>query len=50
MTYITGATYPSGDASHKSARRETLNAYQRPNTAIALGYANRHPTDYALQN
>lgn len=41
MTYITGAIYPSGDRIRIGApEEETLNAYQQPNTAVALGYAN----------
>ena len=41
MTYITGAIYPSGDRIRVGApEEETLNAYQQPNTAVALGYAN----------
>ena len=42
MTYITGAIYPSGDRIRIGApEEETLNAYQQPNTAVALGYAGR---------
>ena len=41
MTYITGAIYPSGDRIRVGTpEEETLNAYQQPNTAVALGYAN----------
>ena len=41
MTYITGAIYPSGDRIRIGApEEETLSAYQQPNTAVALGYAN----------
>ena len=37
MTYITGAIYPSGDRIRIGApEEETLNAYQQPNTAVAL--------------
>lgn len=47
MTYITGAIYPSGDRIRIGApEEETLNAYQQPNTAVALGYAN--PDIYEL--
>ena len=51
MTYITGAIYPSGDRIRVGTpEEETLNAYQQPNTAVALGYANANIHElHALQ-